>query len=65
MWCHKAKALMTNYGIIYTEEVFDTDERRAWFKENVAATFPQIYESDGTLIGGYMEFEAWLMQRMF
>lgn len=62
IWCVKAKKLMQSIGAEYLEENYDTEERRQYFKENIATTFPQIYTDNGEHIGGYMDFEAWVMQ---
>lgn len=60
-WCLKSKKLMDAFGFEYEEEVFETEEQKAWFKENIATTFPQIYKTDisnpSVHIGGYDELE--------
>lgn len=60
-WCIRAKDLMNNYGIEYEEQVFDTDEERAWFKENIGPTFPQIFDLEGKRIGGYVDLEQYVI----
>jgi glutaredoxin len=54
VWCDRAKALLTERGFSYTEDVLDTHEKKAVFKARGFTTVPQI--SQGTRhIGGYTE----------
>lgn len=53
-YCQMAKQLLKETKINF--EVIDIDEfpdQRAWLKEQGLRTIPQIFDSDGVLIGGY------------
>jgi glutaredoxin len=64
-WCVKAKALLTNNGIEYTETlvngpgVKEEIERKAGRE---IRTVPQIF-IDGSYIGGYTDLEKYLNQK--
>ena len=63
-FCDTAKALLKGAGISYVEYNTDTDSsifiRQLMEDSNNYRTFPQIFSSDGTRIGGYHELREFL-----
>lgn len=59
-WCTRAKDLLTNYDIEFSVQEYMTDDERSWYKENIAPTFPTIFDDNGNKIGGYLDLEAWV-----
>ena len=54
IWCDRAKALLTERGLTYSEDALTTPEHKAAFKARGHTTVPQIYQGDRH-IGGYTE----------
>lgn len=63
-WCIRAKDLLTDYNISFTEQMYVTEEERAEYKANVSNTFPTIYDDNDNKIGGYVDLEAWVMDNL-
>ena len=63
-YCDKAKALCEREGFEYSYKELDRDFTREELFEQFpgARTFPQI-RIDGNIIGGYTEFEAWVLNK--
>jgi len=62
IWCVRAKALLQENNLNYTEIDLTDDTKRDQFYKEVGrnvATVPQIYFDD-TRIGGYNELREWL-----
>ena len=61
-WCVKAKQLMNQIGMKYTELHLGVDYTREKLRdivpENLPLTVPQIFV-DGHRIGGYEDFVEW------
>ena len=62
-FCDTAKALMKNNGINYIEYNIQTKSSK-WLlyllKRSSITTVPQIFNSEGTHIGGYTELKEYL-----
>lgn len=59
-WCVKAIELLNLHKIQHTVTVYQTPEEISEFKSRGFKTFPQIYNSQGLLIGGYDSLENYL-----
>lgn len=61
-WCVKAKQLMNQLGMTYTEYKLGVDYTREKLRElvpeNLPLTVPQIFV-EGKRIGGYEDFAEW------
>ena len=60
-YCDKAKAMLKNKGINFT--TYNVEEASSrWvlslMKEAGIQTVPQVFSTDGSLIGGYRELES-------
>lgn len=55
-FCDKAKALLSQKGLDYSEDVRDTPEAIETFKAKGYRTFPQVFE-DARLIGGFDDLQ--------
>ena len=61
IWCVRAKALLQENNLYYSEIDLTDDTKRDQFYKEVGhnvTTVPQIY-FDGTRIGGYSELREW------
>lgn len=65
-WCVKVKDLLVQRGIPFTEvDLTDDAQRQGFFKQqestiNGSRTLPQVFNEDGSHIGGYAETAAYL-----
>jgi glutaredoxin len=60
-YCDKAKAMLKNKGINFTTYNVEEGSSRwvvSLMKAASIKTVPQIFSTDGTLIGGYRELES-------
>ena len=60
--CTAAKQAMNFKSIPYEEELFQTENDYARFKELGYRTFPQVFDDNGNHIGGNMELQNWLIE---
>jgi len=63
VFCTKAKLLLKSKEIPFQEKVLGVDISREEFIDIYpwARTMPQIFQEDGTSIGGYTQLEAHLL----